>query len=573
MNKDLPTSNPPSQSSRRFPIETFLLAAIAIAVILRIINLGSREFWYDEVLSLLLSAGQKKAYQTPQDLPVVLANYTRLLSLPIENGLGDFLKTGDKLLKGLVAEPHPLLFFLEQHFWLRLFGNSEAAMRSLVALFSVGAMGCAYGLGRFLLGHRGGLLLAALLGLNPYYLFHSLNVRMYGSLVFWTILSVWALLELISLKNSSKKEQNYSTETLEDISKKQRLSNLFWSLILIASLAAGLLTFYYFACWLLVLAILVLWLDKQRWWQYAWRLFISVLLTIPWFWWGTRQQLRNADLERFAAPDSWIEGMLIHLQDFLQTLGTHLLLGDWVTTLPPAIATLAGIAVTILLIILSLNLWHQHQHRLLGIALLLGVFPLLLMWAIDVITGKFTIGFGFGRSMIFILPGCLLLITLWLEKAAGKWQQSATIILLLLYLSISVGDFSLRSRSMFHQIADIIEEQPNAPTLIVMNSKAWGHVLRLAYYLPPTSPVMLLSENSAKLPLVLEKTLTSQPNQYQRIIWLDSDRPVWGKPSTEEDKKQVNKIIESQFQLEKNQPLSGTGKLDDFTLNLYKIDS
>ncbi len=50
-------------------------------------------------------------------------------------------------------------------------------------------MGSAYGLGRVVLGHRGGLLLAALLGINPFYLFHSLNLRMYAPLVLWATLS------------------------------------------------------------------------------------------------------------------------------------------------------------------------------------------------------------------------------------------------------------------------------------------------------------------------------------------------------------------------------------------------
>ena len=94
----------------RKTINIILLAAIACAVILRVINLGSREFWYDEVLSLLLSTGQKAQYQTPKDVPVILASYTRLLNLPLENNFADFLVTIEKFLKGIVAEPHPFLF-------------------------------------------------------------------------------------------------------------------------------------------------------------------------------------------------------------------------------------------------------------------------------------------------------------------------------------------------------------------------------------------------------------------------------------------------------------------------------
>jgi uncharacterized membrane protein len=549
---------------KKIPLESILLAAIAIAIVLRIANLGSREFWYDEVLSLLLSTGQKGLYQHPQATPVVLAHYMPLLNLPTEYGVGDIFKTGGQVLKGLVAEPHPPLFFLEQHLWLRLFGHSEIAMRSLIALFSVGAIGCAYGLGRCLLGHRGGLLLAALLGLNPFYLFHSLNVRMYGSLVFWTLLSSWSLLELISLNTSVRNGENHPQKTL-------RLK-LFWSFILIIAVTAGLLTFYYFAYCFIAFVLLVLWLDRRRWWHYGACLGTSIALTLPWVWWGTRQQLRNADLERFAGSTSWWEASLRHLQEIVQILGIHLVIGDWVSAVPPAIATLAGIGAIAILAVCSVNLWRNQQRRLLGIALLLGLFPLLLMLATDVLKGQFTIGFGWGRSLIFILPGCLLLLAAAIERAAGRWQKPAAIALLLLYLSMSVADFSLRPRWMFHQIAAIIEQAPTQPTLIVMNSPAWGHVLRLAYYLPPQSPVMLLAQKSGNLAPSLEKTLASQPEPYPRVLWLDSARPVWGKPSTGEESNHIKQVLDRHYQLKQTQHLSGTWELDNFTLRLYQRD-
>ena len=73
-------------------------------------------------------------------LPIPLSDYTPLLSLPVENSITDIASTLEKLLKGLVVEPHPALFFLGQHLWLRLFGNGEAAMRSIGVLYSFGAI-------------------------------------------------------------------------------------------------------------------------------------------------------------------------------------------------------------------------------------------------------------------------------------------------------------------------------------------------------------------------------------------------------------------------------------------------
>ena len=444
-------------------INIILLAAIASAVLLRVINLGSREFWYDEVLSLLLSTGQKAQYQSPKDVPIILANYTRLLTIPVENGFSDFLITLEKFLKGIVAEPHPFLFFLEQHFWLRLWGNSEAAMRSIIVLFSLGSLGCAYGLGKRLLGNQGGLLFAAVLGLNPYYLFHSLNVRMYCSLVFWVLLSSWSLIELIIL-NTSENKNSFSKK-----------SKIFWIILLIISAASGLMTFYYFAVFFLVFAILVLYLDRRKWWQYALYLISSIIITIPWVWWGTRQQLRNADLGRFSSKGGFLSAIIRHIQEFFDVLGIHLLVGDWSSILPKFIVTIAGFLVFLGLLYCSWSLYKNNQTKLLIIGVLLGLFPLVLMLSLDIITGKFTLGFGFGRSVIFVLPGCLLLLVIWLEKASIKFKNIAILCLLLLYLGINITDFSLRSRRMFHQLADIISEQPNTPTLIIMNSQAWGH--------------------------------------------------------------------------------------------------
>lgn len=577
MSRGVPTSK------LSLPFSSILLLFIAIAILLRVINLGSREFWYDEVLSLLLATGQKVAYQTPKDTPVLLADYTTLLNLPVERGIHDVLETGKNLLKGIAGgEPHPPLFFLTQHLWLRLFGNSEAAMRSLSAGLSVTAIASAFNLGRILLGQQGGLLFSALLAVNPYYLFHSLNVRMYGPLVFWTILSGWALLELISLERTVEQERGTQNKQQEKcfrskLSSASRVtflksSRFIWNILLITSVAAGLMTFYFFAYWLLALAAIVLVLDKSRWWQHGLRLGASVMLTMPWVVWGTRQQLHNADLNRFSASTSLIETGWRHVQDVLQILGIHLILGDWITVLPPIAATVAGGVAALMLLVSAIALWRQQAvtSNQLTITLLMGILPLLVGLTADAIAGKFTIAFGWGRATIFILPGCLLLLAAGLERAAGQWKRPIAIALLMLFLSISIADFTARPRWMFHQIADPIEQDSTAPTLILLNSQAWGHVMRLAYYIPPTSSVWLLAQPSANLAPALDKTLSSQPKHYQRIVWLDIAQPVWSTPSTLSQRQQVRQSLERQFQLIKTQHLSGTMDLDRFSVEFYQ---
>ncbi|GDZ92323.1 hypothetical protein PA905_00170 [Planktothrix agardhii CCAP 1459/11A] len=535
-------------------LETGLILAIIIGIILRLINLGSREYWYDEVLSLLLFTGQKIYYQAPAETPVLLANYSQLLSLPSESNFSDFSQTLINLFRGIVGgEPHPPLFFITQHFWLRLLGNSEIATRSLNVILSIATMVCSYGLGRFYLGHRGGLLLTALVATNPFYLFHSLNLRMYASLLLWTILSAWSLLKII--------DQTEKNPTLPQ--------KILWNLLLIISVTAGCLTFYLFAYWVITLAVVVLYLDRRKWWQHAIRLGTGVLITIPWVLWGTRQQLRNADFGRFNSPTGFLATLLQHFKDVVNTLGNQLLIGDWATSLPDNIITVTGCIVLAGLISITIYTRKSGDKKTLITTLIFAFFPLLLALLIDIKSGKFTVGFGAGRSLMFILPGCLLLITIWIEKSAGRWRNLAATALLGLYLTISIADFSIRNRQMFHQLSDIISTQPTTPTLIVMNSKAWGHVNRLAYYISPEYPVFLLAQESNKLAPALQKSLTAKPSVYGRIILLEAAEPIWSEPTTEAERETIQGILKPEYQLKNNQILEGTMDLDRFTVRVY----
>ncbi|MEA5418950.1 glycosyltransferase family 39 protein [Spirulina sp. CCNP1310] len=543
--------------ARIFSSLGLLLMAIALAVLLRILHLGSRELWYDEVLSLLLTTGQKTAYQTPRSLPLPLGDYTALLQLPLEESLGDIVATVAQFLRGLTGEPHPPLFFLGQHLWLRLWGNGVAALRSLNALYSVGAIALAYGIGRQLLNARAGLIFAALLGLNPYYLFHSLNVRMYGPLVFWAMLTTWALLQIIALNQGE-------TQGLTRL-------KLLWMGLFVGAMVGGLMTFYLFFYYILALAALVLWLDRRHSLAHAGRFILAGCLTLPWIAWGTTQQMRNADFDRFSTPLGFWATLGQHFSDTVQTLGIQLVLGDWVTSLPPSFLPVAGAVAIVFFVGMIASLWQWQQRQLLGVALILALLPLGLALVADVVGGKFTLGFGWGRSLIVILPGSLLLLTLWLAHLPPHLARMPLIIVLLFYLTMGVGDFSLRSRRMFHELAAMIPGEP-VPTLIALNSKAWGHVMRLAYYLPSDLPLDLLAERPADLAASLAAAVEN--TAYPRVIWLESHAPLWDAPATLEEEEAiaqaVKAVLSQNYHPIATQALSGTMDLDQFTVSLYQ---
>ena len=558
---------------KKINFQLFLIGAIATGVIFRLVNLGSREFWYDEILSVLFSTGQKKYYSSPGVEPIALSQYSPVLQLAPESEPGEILRTVANLLRGLAGDVHPPFSYLGNHFWMRLFGNSEVSLRSFIVLLSLISIYCLYGLGKSLLGDRGGLILAALLALNPFYLAHSLNLRMYCPLVLWVILSAWAAVELT--RRQRDKENRETRETRRQgsfVAFQSKTHSLIWSIIFILSVGLGCLTQYLFAYWVLTLSIFVIVFDFKRWWLHGLRLGMGVAIFLPWFFWGTMQQINNRpDVFRQisqAGGVSWLE----HLQDVTKTLGTHLTLGEWVTSLPVIVPTILGSITITLLLFFSITLWQKKHYYLLATAWVLGIVPLMLALAVDVLGNKLTVGFGWGRSMIFILPGCLLLISTWLIKAAGKWQQPIVVSLLLFYLCLNVSDYTLRSRQMFHQVADVINQQPEMPTLVAMNSKAWGHVLRVAYYLP-TDNVSLLAGTPSRLGTSLAPILRDRT--YSRLIWLQSDDTVWSRPKTEADKLEYAKNIEAaippDYQLIQTQELSGNMSIDKFNARVYHL--
>ena len=557
-----------SHSVPRSAIDIFLMLCIAVGVGLRILWVGARELWYDEVLSVLLSSSQKNVYKLPDDVPFPISEISSRLVIPDEQSLTSSIETVKNLVKGTLGDPHPPLFYLSEHGWMRLFGNSEVALRSLVVLTSLITLGVAYFLGKRVLEQRGGLIFTALLSLNPFFLSHSLNLRMYTAMVLWVVVSGWCLLMLTG------------TSTDNHVSSRVPAGWLRWLLrggVAIA-ITAGMLTQYLFAYWLFVLVALVLYLDPKRWFQHGLTIGAGLLMFMPWALWGTRQQMNNRQdvLNQISTVGGPLQSVVAHGKDLAQTLGNHLLLGELSTSMMPVAepikptAVAIGCAVIGFLAMCVVSLYRRRQYRVLMIGVLMGLLPLAVALAADVLTNKYTLGFGWGRSTIVALPGCLLLIGAWL-LGMGRWRSPLIVALLVVYLAIDVGDFAGRDRQIFHTVNAALLES-NQPTLVVMNSRAWGHVLRLAYYLDETANAEVLVTNPADVPAALQSALSTA--DYQRVLWLKSDYPLWNAPDTEAEAEalsaETQRLLQAQYPSVETQSLTGTMNLDRFELQIYQ---
>ncbi len=106
-----------------------------------------------------------------------------------------------------IEELSPPLYFLFLAVWIRIFGISELAIRSLSAIFYILSLAAVYALGKSIYNDRKtGLLCSFLYMLSPLAIKHAQNARMYSLLGLLVILSTLFFLRLFLIKTNSKKD-------------------------------------------------------------------------------------------------------------------------------------------------------------------------------------------------------------------------------------------------------------------------------------------------------------------------------------------------------------------------------
>lgn len=135
---------------------TGLLAIGLLAVALRLVRLGSRDYWHDEVHNLVKAAHLK-----------------------------------DVILHGELVSNHPPLFPILVWVWRALgLGGNEWTMRLLPAVLGALTVIALYYLGKTIFGARVGLVSAFILAISPFHLLHSQDLKEYIVLPLMTCLAV-----------------------------------------------------------------------------------------------------------------------------------------------------------------------------------------------------------------------------------------------------------------------------------------------------------------------------------------------------------------------------------------------
>jgi mannosyltransferase len=183
-----------------------LAAIVAVAAAVRLWRIGDQSFWLDESFTVDL----------------------------VQRPFGDMLSTVAR------TESTPPLYYVLAWLWAKVFGHGEAGLRALSALFGTLAVPVAWRAARELFSPRAGLLAAALVAFNPFFVWYSQEARSYSLLVLMAALSVVFLVRALR--------------------ERTRRAYGLWAL----TAALGLLTHYFAAFLLLPEAAWLLWAARER---------------------------------------------------------------------------------------------------------------------------------------------------------------------------------------------------------------------------------------------------------------------------------------------------------------------
>jgi mannosyltransferase len=166
MRRAVPSASPTADSKgrcmtwiRRYAFGLIML----LALVLRVISLGTRTLWYDEAFAVLFS----------------------------EKGLSAMLYGTLTPVAGGAADIHPLLYYTTLNGWMRLVGEGAFGVRFLSVIFGLATVGVVYLLARELFGKNTGLLAALITAIAPFHIQYSQEARMYSLMTLLLITATW----------------------------------------------------------------------------------------------------------------------------------------------------------------------------------------------------------------------------------------------------------------------------------------------------------------------------------------------------------------------------------------------
>jgi mannosyltransferase len=152
------------KGKRSWATPLLLVLIVLLALGLRLYRLDSQSLWADEGNSVALASRSLAAitHDAAQDI-------------------------------------HPPLYYYLLHLWVRVFGDSEIALRSLSALMGTGLVFVTYLLGQQLFNRRLALIASFLAAISPLQIHYSQETRMYVPAALWGALAIYFFVRWVRL--------------------------------------------------------------------------------------------------------------------------------------------------------------------------------------------------------------------------------------------------------------------------------------------------------------------------------------------------------------------------------------
>ena len=340
------------------------------------------------------------------------------------------VKPVGQIIVKVARDTSPPLYYLILHLWMKIFGTSEFAIRSLSFLFFLGTVLTVYFIGKYLWDKKTGVLASLLVLVNPFLFTYAFEGRMYALLALTSTLSIYFFLK--------HKRRNFILAT-----------------------TAALYT-HHFSIFVIVWE--GIWrLSETKFWRQSigktlralMDFFIIILLYLPWLY------------------PLYYQTSLVS-SGFWLGKPTFRVLGE--TAVKFLIGTSKGnyqiLALSSIILAIILRRWQKNKEKSL---FLLGWFliPLILTFIIS----HFFQSIFYDRYLLIVIPASSLLI------ASLRRKLSFTFILITFFLLAVVNYryFSHPTKRPFREMANFIKQEAAGLTLINYNAAA-HHLWESKYY-------------------------------------------------------------------------------------------
>lgn len=181
-----------------------------------------RPVWVSIGVVVALVAAVAARFATTSDLWLDEALTVNIARLPLR-----------QIPQALRGDGSPPLYYMLLHVWMSVFGSGDFAVRALSGVMAVVSLPLAWAVGRRLSGRTVGWAAVLLLASSPFAIRYGIEVRMYSTVVAFSLVGMLALMEVLQKKS-------WQWSALLALATSALLFTHYWAFYLVAATGVGL---------------------------------------------------------------------------------------------------------------------------------------------------------------------------------------------------------------------------------------------------------------------------------------------------------------------------------------------